>query len=223
MRGSNPVSLRLFVLALGFATFGCRAVTDDIHSWGSFNTTRTRLGDTCRAVDGGCFTAASTTLVTLGVHSGDPSSAVLKRASNVDVTGTQSGARFLFVIDTADGGVTQTVCGCQATLRETIWGEFHTSASESFATDAGAPVCDGGNDGTLCSWWLDQPPCGTDPGLSPGDWIADAGSPSDLNAQYSAFVGTVVDELTQAPNSDTPDGGCSCLPCRVTYQLSGSL
>ena len=80
-------------LLLTLLLVGCKATTDDFHTWGAFNTTRVRLGDTCQAVDGGCFTAASTTLLTLGVRSTDPTQAVRKRASNTDAVRTIAPAR----------------------------------------------------------------------------------------------------------------------------------
>jgi hypothetical protein len=218
--------VRLVGLCLvGLAAVACRAPTSDFHSWGTFNTTRVRLGDTCRAVDGGnCFTATSTTTLTLGLHSGN-GEAVLKRAYNVDALGTQVGSRFLFDFDTADGGVTQTICGCKANTHEMVWGELHSPNVEAgtVVEDAGSysTTCDGGAD-AFCAWWIHEPPCGTDPGLSPEGWLPDGGAPADLNLQYTSFTGTLVDELSVAPDPSNPDGGCLCLPCRVTYQLSGS-
>jgi len=212
-----------------------------VHPWGTFSTQRTLLGDSCRAVDGGCFSADSLINVTLGSLL-DGGGVVLFRDPAPPAMGRQAGDRFEIVIDTSHGGLTQTTCGCPATVVETIWGEFSTAdggsppgrsgetgLGDAGDLDAGTPASTDGGIDAGASTDLDAGAspaevCGyLDPVTSPGEaWFAGLDGGADITRSYASFHGTVVDEITLAPGATVPDGGCPCLPCKVVYDLAGS-
>src|SRR3954469_23745061 len=67
----------------------------NIHVWGVFASVRTRLGDTCRAVDGGCFPDSNNATMTLGYQTDDGQAVLLRGADPaMRVTGQQAGTRF---------------------------------------------------------------------------------------------------------------------------------
>jgi hypothetical protein len=156
-------------------------------------------------VDGGCFPSLGTNSVTLGVNV-DAGIAYDYRNPDAPVVGRQAGNRFLFVLDTLDGGLPESVCGCQARVTETFYGELLPTTPPGCPGDAGTYGC-----GIL-----------PDASVLPESWLeTDAGI--DPTVTLPGFQGVSVDTLSVQPGSAIPDAGCPCLPCTVVYNLSGTL
>ncbi len=176
-----------------------------IHQWGTYATCLQLQGDTCEAIDGGCYPSLSSDTVTLGVNA-EAGVAYDYRGPDAPVIGRQVGNRFLFIADTLDGGLPEPVCGCQARVVETFYGELLPTTAPGCPDDAGAFGC-----GML-----------PDASFSVESWL-DIDASIDPTVTLPGFQGVSVDSLTVQPGSIIPDAGCPCLPCTVVYNLSGSL
>jgi hypothetical protein len=108
------------------------------------------------------------------------------------------------------------VCDCDADVRETIRGEFQRDPI-TLPTCTSAPDdptgCAPGDGGMLEQQLFDG-------GLPTTDWLAGATGEVDPAAAYPSLRAWIVDEVTA---SDSSDGGCPCLPCRVEYEVQGRL
>jgi hypothetical protein len=194
------------LLALGVA---CTSSVLDpaAHVWGTYTACQRRLADDCPgAADGGCRTEAMRARsVTLG-HLPDGGFLWSREGGLLPLEGVQAGARF--ELRATVPGVA-TLCGCVADVEETIRGELVEAAEARGACeepDGGGCGPDGGRSS---AWWGDT---------MPGEgWIEEADGGVDVTRSYRAFRAVVTDVATAADA-----GSCDCLPCRVSFEVSGS-
>jgi hypothetical protein len=177
------------------------------HVWGSYNACLRRLSDECPGeADGGCRTEpVRARNVTLG-RSADGGFLWSREGGLAAVEGVQAGTHFELRATTR--GVA-TLCGCSADVEETIRGELVEAAESAGAcedVDGGGCGVDGGRSSL---WWREA--------LPGDDWLAQADAGVDDTRAYRSFRAVVTDVATAADA-----GECSCLPCRVSFEVFGS-
>lgn len=207
-------------LALGLALGGLHCTGTGnaaIHQWGTYAACLQLQEDNCKAVDGGCFPSVTSNSVTLGVNPAN-GEAYYYRTPDAPTIGRQVGNHFEFITNTLDGGLAETICGCQAQVVETFYGELLPTVPEVVCpADAGMFGCDVPADAGSRPTSLQTPKS-----VPPIDWL-DVDASIDPGATLPGFQGVSIDTLTVQPGSVIPDAGCPCLPCTVVYNLSGAL
>jgi hypothetical protein len=231
--GGIALTLAAAAAAVGLTRCGTN-YPNNVHVWGAYGTDLELLGDTCEALDGGCFLSSDGGerafgfgTITLGVRIDTGRAVLIRGTANPDVVGFQAGSRFQFEIDADQPSGGLTICGCATNVHETFWGQLFPPPGAGLMGDGGFE--DGGMEpaapppdptdsdaGTAPS----SMGCGLNPGLSPGDWLTSVDGGIDTNVQYDSFTAYAVDQITLA----NPDATCSChVPCTVTYQVTGHL
>lgn len=193
--------------------------SDDSHFWGTYNACLRRVRDTCHdplVADGGyaeCLSPETATSAISIALAADKKTFRLARPPLSIVEGQQVNERFEVVQTvTASSGLTAAVCGCAVDVQETIRGELLLNApatSACVATDGGS--ADAGSSSSCTSRDLDAPDAGTTT-----DWLAGGSETIDLDQQYAAIQGTILDQIRP-----TPDESCGCKICEIEYEFVG--
>jgi hypothetical protein len=209
--------LLLAGLTLAFAQcflarcFASPEFSSDTHNWGTYSVCAVRASDTCHPAGEACTSAAVSPLtMPIGVTLVG-NTFRLARDPLPPLAGTQVGTHFEVTQQvTTKSGIQQAFCGCPVDVTETIRGELLSTAPV-------APSCDASDGGA--------PGCVDDGGLSPYDsstgWLSGDGG-IELILHYPAIQGRIVDTVQVAAGVAVPDGGCSCLPCSIEYDFSGT-
>lgn len=192
------------------AALGCgddAELPDGVHVWGRYALCVRRVSDSCGgSSEGGCLSVAAddSRRGTLATRLGT-GEFFWARPGLPPVRGQQQGTRFQVVGDWVE---LPDVCGCRARVRETVRAELllRVPADQPACvdtTDPEAPACEG--------------PAPHEDGWD-AQWLERAGDvPADPAQRFEAVRGRIVNELEPVPGEQN----CSCLPCRIEYELTG--